>query len=135
MNYLFWNVNKKKLNEKIKEAIIEYTCDVIILAEYEGNIDDLIKSLHNEGYNFYSLKQIGCNKIHIVTKFIPQKIKRLTDGNRYTIDAVPHNRLTEINIAPVHLSSKLNSGNDTRLREIRIVKSKLEEVEKKYKGV
>ncbi len=134
MNYLFWNTNKNKdINTILKSIIIENNCDVVGLAEYEDNINELIKALYKDGYNFYKLDQMGCKRIQIITKFKPNQIKVRYDKDKYTIKTIPHKTHTEINVVFLHLQSKTNDEHDEgRNFELSQIKSNLEEIEQKY---
>lgn len=134
MNYLFWNVNKnKRINNVIKDVIIDNDCDVIALAEYEDDLNSLIKDLYSEGYNFYPLDQIGCKRIQIITKFKPKQIKFRHDRDKYTIKTIPHETHNEINIVFLHLQSKTNDEHDeARAFELLNIKNNLEKIEEQY---
>lgn len=123
MNYLFWNTREVKeinpnINPILKDLIIENKCDMVILAEYKSDINELLKSLEGENVNMYKIKQIACKRIHIITKFIPERIEHLPESDKYTIKKVPHNNLDSITVACVHLPSKKNSDSHTHITEI-----------------
>lgn len=45
MNYLFWNVGRKKINEFLIGAVLENNLGVLALAEYVDDKNELLKSL------------------------------------------------------------------------------------------
>ncbi|MGG2466860.1 endonuclease/exonuclease/phosphatase family protein [Paraclostridium bifermentans] len=138
MNFLFWNVNgnsnkdkETDINELLKEIIIENKCDIIALAEYNNDINLLLKKLEKEGYNFYESQSIACTKIKVITNIIPQKINTIQDETRYTIKVIPidNDKIKFLNVVFVHLPDKKNSNDYTRLHQITKIKSNLEEIE------
>lgn len=134
MNYLFWNTyNNKNINPILKEIIKEYKCDVVALAEYKADDEELLKDLQKDGINLYKVKQIACKRIHLFTKYIPEKINHLPDSTRYTIKEIPHDTLRSTIIAFIHLPSKLHSDNDTHKIQLAELKRDIEDVEKKLK--
>src|SRR5690348_10236549 len=113
MNYLFWNANQKQgVNNIIFNIILKHNCDIIGLAEYNDDIKKLISSLAKEEIYMYEVPIIGCRRLHILTKFIPEKIKPLPESDHYTLKLIPHETLGSHIIAFVHLSSKLGKPND-----------------------
>ncbi len=67
MNIIFWNVNKNShINKYIKKLIIENKADIIILAEYCGNVEELKNDLYMNGYDYEEFSAIACKKIKIL---------------------------------------------------------------------
>lgn len=132
MNYLFWNThNNTNINHILKDLIKQYRCDVVALAEYKANIRELLDLLDKEGINLYHVKQIGCTRIHILTKFVPEKIEALPETSRYTIKKIPHDDLIDTIVAFVHLPSKLHANSYDLLEQVRYLKQDIEEMEEK----
>ncbi|EOU1107248.1 hypothetical protein AB8J26_001548 [Clostridium perfringens] len=110
MNYLFWNTNKNKVNNILKDIIIENKCDIIALAEYEDAILSLIASLDKANIHMYTLPSMGCNRIVILSKFKEKDINYHAHTSYYRILQVPHDNVKNHLIALVHLPSKLNAN-------------------------
>ncbi|AZV58843.1 endonuclease/exonuclease/phosphatase family protein [Clostridium sp. AWRP] len=111
MNYLFWNTNKKKINDILVMMIKDLSCDIVGLAEYEDDIDKLLKDLSNDGINLYEKPSIGC-RINVLTKYYPEKIKLGIEENYYTIKKIPHDTLKEHIVTFVHLPSNMYKSDD-----------------------
>ncbi len=54
MKYLFWNTNKKNgVNVYLKQLLIEYSPDIVGLAEYTDDIEEVLTELHSIGITYY----------------------------------------------------------------------------------
>ncbi|MDU7927965.1 MAG: hypothetical protein E7J35_05360 [Veillonella sp.] len=133
MNYLFWNTNKKKINNILKDIIIENNCDIVALAEYEDDIKSLINSLDKENIDMYEFQMIVCNRITLLTKFKPMFIERFSDNSHYVILKIPHKSIKYHLVAFVHLPSKLNANCTDLLFRIHNLITNLEKDEIKCK--
>lgn len=111
MNYLFWNTNRNKINDYIMQVAVNYSCDVLVMAEYQDNIFELLRMLGEHGINLYQVDKIGC-RIDILTKFKPGEIKHCSECEYYTIKMIPHETLGSHYIAFVHFPSKLFTFDD-----------------------
>lgn len=113
MNFLFWNTNKNKVNNILKDIIIENNCDIVVLAEYEDNINSLLYSLDENDVDMYNFTMIACERIILLTRFKQSLIKRFSDDKHYVILQIPHKNIEIKNIlmASVHLPSKLKADN------------------------
>lgn len=129
MNYLFWNTNEKPVNNVLKELISGLKCDIIGLAEYKDNIQELINGLWMEGFYLYEVPQIGCKRIQILTKYEVDSIIHFEEQSYYTVKKIPHDKYGFHIIAFLHLSSKLYGQSEDRLAQIMEVKSSIEKAE------
>lgn len=133
MNFLFWNTNKKNVNNILKDIIIENSCDIVALAEYNDDINSLIYSLDEENIDMYNFQMIVCERITLLTKYKSSFIKRFSDDSHYVILRIPHKNpnLQNLLMAIVHLPSKLNANNTDLLFKINDLISDLESDEEK----
>lgn len=106
MDYLFWNTNKKKNNQIIKDLIIDLDPTIVALAEYEDDEEALLRSLDALGKYYYSLEKIACNRINIITKYKPEKIEHFSDADHYTIKRFPYKREGQL-VVFLHFPSKM----------------------------
>ncbi|MDT8715454.1 endonuclease/exonuclease/phosphatase family protein [Clostridium sp. 19966] len=129
MNYLFWNTNSKKVNDILIRIINELKCDIVGLAEYEDDITELLKGLSSIGTNLYESPSIGC-RMHVLTKYNPEKVQLSNESNYYTIKMIPHDSLINHIVAFVHLPSNLYNHEDAdkfyELTDLRIAIEKSE---------
>lgn len=75
MRFLFWNThNTKDINSILCGMIVEQKANIVILAEYEDIIEDLIYNLDLKGVRMNVYPSIGCDRLIILgnTKDIRQ---------------------------------------------------------------
>ncbi|EPY6430835.1 endonuclease/exonuclease/phosphatase family protein [Clostridium sporogenes] len=132
MKYFFWNTNKKTINNYIKELIIENQYDIVALAEYEDNINELIDDLKKNKIKMYKIINPGCKRITLITKVKPKYIKSFSESEYYTIKMInlPYDRKQII--AVVHLPSRMHNNDEDRRVEIEALVKDIEEYEEKY---
>nr|WP_024838078.1 hypothetical protein [Clostridium sp. 12(A)] len=70
MNILFWNVNKKALDQCLIELITERNCDLVVLAEYPNEIGGLCCRLNLDAKEEFILVPNfgGCDRIKALIK-------------------------------------------------------------------
>jgi len=109
MNFLFWNINKKPLQDNIKKIADLHQIDFILLAECEIPVGLMLDTLNNESVNYeYSHSQ--CNRIKVFSKFNRLSSKPKSDGDYLTIREIKISGIPDFLLAIVHLPSKLYAG-------------------------
>ncbi|MCM2982295.1 endonuclease/exonuclease/phosphatase family protein [Niallia circulans] len=130
MNCLFWNVGRKDVNNLLLKAVIEFELQLIALAEYVGDKNDLLRQLTKSGYEFYHVPKIGCERIDLFTVYKPGMVEHLNETSYYTIKRIPHKNLGYLNFAFVHFPSKLHMNEFDFLQESKFFREDVEDVEK-----
>lgn len=133
MNYLFWNVcgrKIQKINDYLVDVVIDKDLNLISLAEYEDDKNDLLKKMMERGYDFYHIPNIGCKRIEIFSTIKPGQVEHLRDTDYYTIKRIPHPSLGKIIFAFVHFPSKQYANDRDLLVESIKFKNVIEDVEK-----
>ncbi|MEF9952655.1 MAG: hypothetical protein RR898_06865 [Clostridium sp.] len=130
MKYLFWNTNKKKVNYILLELIVHFSCDVIALAEYNDDIEELMSMICNKGIRLYSVPKIACERLVIITKYHYEKIETFQEESHYTIKCMPHDTLGTQIIAFVHLQSKMYANMHDNINELQTVRKAIEDTER-----
>ena len=130
MNILFWNLAKHDNRQIVKSAILNYSVDIAVFAEYSStNMEDLCNNLSSEYYicDGYG----GCDKvIMIVKKGIIASVSR--EDTRYTLYFVEHNSVSYI-IAGIHLPASPGADKETRKIVIRRLVHEIHELELEMK--
>ncbi|MCL2250238.1 MAG: endonuclease/exonuclease/phosphatase family protein [Oscillospiraceae bacterium] len=118
MNILFWNTsnnaNKDLLDECLVEIIQEKNCDIIVLAEYNGDVQQFCHSLNlalSEEYKPIP-NNAGCDKIKGIIKN-KYKIDILFEAHRYQISIIKTASFKLI-VAMIHNYSKLHSSDEVQ---------------------
>jgi exonuclease III len=113
LKILFWNTyHNKYINTILSELIIENNASIVVLAEYDGKIDELIDILTSNGI---VMKQYNscCERIKLLGSL--ECVELRLDTSHYTIQIINDKDI----LCCVHLNSKLHAGHET-YREILI---------------
>jgi len=109
VNFLFWNLKKKHLEQFVANLAKRHEVDVIMLIESELKPSVLLGLLNDskESQYHYSSKSL-CSKVQIFTKFSDNFIRPLEEDDRLTIRKLELPGLTGILLAVTHFPSKFN---------------------------
>lgn len=67
MRVLFWNTHRNHdINSILCSLIVENRISVVVLAEYEGNINDLISKVKKNGVVMARYISVGCDRIEVL---------------------------------------------------------------------
>lgn len=129
MNIIFWNTNKKSINLKLKNLIMEKKCDIIALAEYNDDADELMNELYNSNISMKRAVVYSCDRVYMLYKEdIDIKIE---DDNEYYVSYNVKKDGICFKLFLVHLPSKLWSSDGERSRiVIRAIKGSIQKSEK-----
>lgn len=135
MRYLFWNTNRKVVDEIICSMIKEYKPAIIVLAEYEGDRDYLIKSIKiNTGIDYMELQRLACKVCIFVNEKIGNNIEHYDDHSNYTIKRIPYNSYNDFHIVVfVHLPSKLYGNKEKNRHLLEQITCKVNEIDQNRK--
>lgn len=133
MKYFFWNTNKQKVNEYIKELMLENNYDIIALAEYEDNIKNILSEFKKHGINMYNIKTPGCQRVKLITKIKPENIEYCSETEYYTIKILNLNYDKKQILVIVHMPSKLYAGDEVRRIELEDMVKNVKTYESQYK--
>ncbi len=128
MKILFWNTHKNtNINSVLSDIIIENSANIIVLAEFVSDIEDLLTTLSLKGISMEEYSTIGCERIKII-------------GNNHIVTAnlqTDHTSFQVIDnkyiLCGVHLNSKIFSD-DIGKREI-LISTLIRDVQKIEKEV
>ena len=63
MRILFWNTNRNKINQYIADVVRDYNIDVLIMAEYEDEKNELGNLLQSYNKPLTEYNTLGCDRI------------------------------------------------------------------------
>ena len=114
MKVLFWNTcQNPNINRVLSELIAENNISLVVLAEYAGEIHELLKSVGEIGINMQKYPTIGCDRIKIVGTELNISPGRQTDYASFQI-------INDKDIfCCIHLPSQI-FGSSEGMREIAI---------------
>lgn len=118
MKYLFWNTKQNKLiNQILCDLVDENDISIIVLAEYEADIEELIHLLHNRGIFMKPAITAGCERIKALT-IERLRIEPMRQSDYATIQFLDGSIL----LCGIHLNSQRNPEHkeirDDRIRRI-----------------
>lgn len=110
--FLFWNLNKKPLQNTIAKLAQQHQVDVLMFAECDIEPTILLNSLnhYNPNQYYYAPARI-CKKIEIFTKFESQFVTPTFESDRTTIRHLKLPKKTSVLLAVTHFYSKLYLNN------------------------
>lgn len=104
---LFWNVQRRTPLRLLVAATRQYEPDLVVLAECELGIADLLTSL-NSGVRRKFKRALGPeNRLTILTSYPRQSVRPVLDGAGIAIRHVSPPASLDVLVAAVHLPSKL----------------------------
>ncbi|HEX8197713.1 MAG TPA: hypothetical protein VF571_16090 [Pyrinomonadaceae bacterium] len=112
MNFLFWNINRKPLQDLLAVLVREHSVDVLILAECEINDVTLLETLNENQSPKYgiALSYIPNPRIKIFTTLPRESFRPLGDEGNAAFRLLRPPIGEEIILVAVHLSSKLHQS-------------------------
>lgn len=129
MNISFWNTHRnKKINKILISLILEKNIDIMILAEYNDNINFIINELYIRGKEYRKVDFIACEKILMICRK-DINIEHNDDSSNYvSIEISKHD--FNFYLFATHLPSKLFASEDTIKLVAGTLKSDIEKYDK-----
>lgn len=129
--FLFWNLNRKPLAERVAKIAATREVDVIILAESVIKPIDLLAALRKATKRNHSLPFSQCEKIAIYTRFPEKFLEAEAEADRFTIRQLALPGLNDILIAAAHMPSKLHWGAESQIYECERLADEIRRVEQR----
>nr|WP_176699608.1 endonuclease/exonuclease/phosphatase family protein [Neobacillus massiliamazoniensis] len=87
------------------DIVLENQIDILALAEYEDDMDDLKRMFISKKYDIYELENLG-SRITVLTTFPPGSIERIVDKRHYLLFRIQHSNVGKIMFGFTHIFSK-----------------------------
>lgn len=126
---LFWNAGRSSPDKEILDLIRTTGANFVALAEYSGDIRNLLRGLNDSGLDFFLVPIIGCERIHLLTAFEPTYLHHGREADRYTIKELALPGCIRLLICLVHLPSKLHAEDVDQLHTALYFKQDIESAE------
>lgn len=125
MRLLFWNTHRnEKINKYIAGIALFYQIDVIVLAEYTADKNELMTILGSEGKSYTWCNTIGCERVNICTVY--EDIEPGVQDKYYSIQIIKNHFI----LVGTHLMSDLYGNHeDNRLERIRLAMKDIHDAE------
>lgn len=104
--FLFWNLNKKRIERLIANLADLHEVDLLILTECEIPTHAMLEALNQGASPMFHLTDSQCEEIVIYTRFTSEFLQKKFDSTRLTIRTLNLPGTEEILIAAVHHPSK-----------------------------
>ena len=130
MNFLFWNLNKKRLEGLVADLAELHELDVLILVECEIPIHVMLTSLNRHGEPMFHRTPSQSEKIVIYTRFSPEFLVPLFESTRLTVRRLRLPEQHDVLLAAVHLPDKLHWSAESQSAECVALASAILSVEK-----
>ncbi|KAA6344569.1 hypothetical protein EZS27_007803 [termite gut metagenome] len=131
MKFLFWNINKNNnIYDKIACLAVSEEIDVLMLAEFNGDPDELLLELNEDNTRYAYLPNGLYDKIHVFVTS-PKLISTIYDAPRYTVKSIISPIIGDsINLVILHYQSKRNWSKDDQSAHIsEDIKPAIKEIE------
>lgn len=129
MNFLFWNVGNRDVRSAIVSVVESTQADILILAEYAGHEDTLVKALYAVGISYSAVPQIACTRLIVFSRFSISCFSHKRESGRYSILEFSEVGYETFLLGLVHLPSKLYMSSTDQLQEAQFFKRDIELVE------
>lgn len=108
ITFLFWNLNRKPLQEVVTRLVRRHAVDVLMLAECNMSPDHMLAELNTEDRAefFYAPTPIR-TRVEIFTRFTPLFLEPVDDDLRLSVRHLKLPGQTSVLLAVAHLPSKL----------------------------
>lgn len=130
VKFLFWNTNKNKCIEEIKNIAFHEDIDVIILAENPSTSVELLSALNSKSVLYFPDNPLSqCDKIKIISKFHYKFLEPIFETNRVTARRITIPLIDKLNLIAVHLIDKSSASEESISEASGILKNEIEGIE------
>lgn len=130
--FLFWNTNKKPLQNIIADLAHRHNVDVLMLVESSIQPIELLRQLNSIKDPRYHYAPGECKKVQIFSSFSREFVKPVQEEDRLTMRHLMLPGLTDIFLVVTHFPSKVNwtpeSQADECVNLVDIIKRKEKEI-------
>lgn len=131
MRYLFWNTNRNDVDGIICSMVEKYQPTILALAEYENDIESLVRNItRRTGMDYIELQKFACRVRILVNEKLSNEIEHCGDHTNYTIKLIPYNSYNDFHIVVfVHLPSKLYDNKEKNRHLLEQITYKVNELD------
>lgn len=124
MRILFWNTNRNKINQYIANVVRDYNIDVLIMAEYEDEKNELGNLLQSYNKPLTEYNTLGCDRIAFWSNYVD--VEPGIQDTYYSIQIIGK----EYIVCCVHLFTDLHGDrSDERLAIIQQIMQEIKKLE------
>src|ERR1700694_1825105 len=131
INIVFWNLNRRPLQDLLAALVKNYAVDVLILAENKIPPTTVLRALNGARPGYKTRPWSVCTKIAIFTKFHEKFLQPLEESDRVLICRLSLPARLDILLAMAHLSSKLYLDQTDQIAECQLLAETVKRAETK----
>jgi|SRR6267142_1401451 len=131
INIVFWNLNRKPLQDLLAALVRNYDVDLLILAENRIPAKMVLRALNAERPEFRTRPWSICTKIAVFTRFHSAFLQPTEESDRTLICRLNLPARVEILLAMAHLPSKLHSDEMGQLAQCQLLLESVKQAESK----
>lgn len=116
IGFLFWNVGRRPLEQRVARIVASRGVDVVLLAEYEGTGADLVTALSAAGADDFHEAAWSGSRVRVFSRLPRRSLQQqyADPGGGWLVYRVVHRPLPEFFLVAAHLLSKVNVGSETQ---------------------
>src|SRR6266852_5568958 len=104
--FLFWNLNRRELQDPVASLAEEHSADIVVLCECGASRAAMLRSLNRRRSDFF-VADANCPRIEIFTRFSPQFTDAISESSSRSIWDIRLPGQLPVVLAAVHLPSKM----------------------------
>ena len=131
VTFLFWNTNRKPLQNEIRTLVQAHQVDLVILSEVAASPVSLLQDLNSGATSDFHFAAGLCDRIRIFTRFSSDFLIATHESERISIRRLRLPARLEILVVAVNLSSKLYQSEDSQAFECLEIARTITEQEEK----
>lgn len=127
--FLFWNLNRKSLSERVARLAAGHGVDVVILAECLVGPSEMVAALRQLTGREYAVPFSACERITIYSGYPMGYLQTVADADRFTLRSLTLPGASEILLVAAHLPSKLHWSPESQRDECTRLADEIRRVE------
>lgn len=131
VNIVFWNLNRKPLQNLLAALVKSYAVDLLVLAENTIPSETVLAALNGERPGYRTRPWSICTKITVFTKFHAGFLQPTEESERILICHLKLPARTDILLAMAHLPSKANIDDMSQYAECQLLSESVKNAETK----
>ena len=134
LRFLFWNTNRKNVNDAVTELALAKSPDLIFLAEYSQNPADLLVKLNSPSSKYHYIRGIANFKLHLFSVIPPNFIDLIHEERDLSAWMLNLPNILRLNICGIHGRSKMSSKPEEQFQDSIYYSQAIQRFEESHKN-
>ena len=131
MTFVFWNLNRKRLEAELAQLAHERSADVVVVCEAATEPTDMLRSLNGEGARYSYLASPVESRPHIFASFPSEFVTPLSESHTLTIRHFELPARESFLLAAVHLPSEMHFREQSQNIEASVIARRIGDAEER----